>query len=147
MSQQAVPAFDRTLQESNLWLKEIARDLHPTTDVAYHALRGVMFTLRDDLTLEEAVDLTAQLPLLIRGVFFEGYRPSQTPAKIRDQDAFLQRVESELAKTGGQVPIPAPQDATKAVLRTLQAQISAGEAEQIRTMLHKDVQKLWPEAA
>jgi len=107
----------------------------------------VMFTLRDDLTLEEAVDLTAQLPLLIRGVFFEGYRPSQTPAKIRDQDAFLQRVESELAKTGGQVPIPAPQDATKAVLRTLQAQISAGEAEQIRTMLHKDVQKLWPEAA
>lgn len=46
----------------------------PDRQMAYHALRGVLFTLRDRLTVEEAAHFASQLPLLIRGIFYEGYR-------------------------------------------------------------------------
>ena len=39
---------------------------------AYRAVRGVLHTLRDRLPVEESAQLAAQLPTLLRGVFYEG---------------------------------------------------------------------------
>lgn len=64
--------FDSTVHEMNSWLKEISTEMeHPDRQIAYHALRGVLFALRDRLTVEEAVDLASQMPALVRGVYFE----------------------------------------------------------------------------
>ena len=41
---------------------------------AYRALRSVLHVLRDRLTPEQAVHLGAQLPLLVRGIFYDGWR-------------------------------------------------------------------------
>ena len=55
-------------------------------------LHETLHAVRDFLTVNEAADLSAQLPLLIRGMFFDGWIPAKTPAKRRSPDDFVNRV-------------------------------------------------------
>lgn len=141
MGELGLNVIDRTVHDTNTWLKEISEEMgHPDRQMAYHALRGVLFTLRDRLTTEEACQFAAQLPVLIRGIFFEGYRPANKPDKFRDRDEWLQRVSRELDKTGGQNP----ENATKAVFRVINRHVTAGERDDVRNMLPKEIRQLWP---
>jgi uncharacterized protein (DUF2267 family) len=140
MSQTGLSEFDTTVQETNIWLNEIAEAMeHPDKRVAYHALRGVLHALRDRLPVEEIFDLTAQLPMLIRGIFFESYSPSGKPLKL-DREEFLGRVADELRTVGGESPVRA----VRAVLQTLANHVTAGELRQVRHVLPADLRELWP---
>ena len=84
MSTTGLDAFDTTLQKTAVWLKEImaefgSKDRH----LAYLALRATLHALRDRLTVEEAVHLGAQLPMLVRGFYYEGWTPSGKPVKVK----------------------------------------------------------------
>lgn len=60
--------IDKSAHEANTWLREISQAMeHLDRQVAYHALRGVLFALRDRLTVGEAANLSAQLPTFVRG--------------------------------------------------------------------------------
>ncbi len=144
MAELGLKVFDRTIHDTNAWLKEISEEMgHPDRQMAYHALRGVLFTLRDRLTVDEAADFASQLPLLIRGVFYEGYKPAGKPEKYRDRDEWLKRVTGELQKTGGENP----EKATRAVFAVLNRHLTGGELEDVRRMLPSDVRVFWPEEA
>ncbi len=93
MSQPRIAAFDSTLQTTNVWLQEILDrtgwiDRHR----AYHALRTVLHALRDRLTVDGAAALAAQLPLLVRGIYYEGWHPADKPVKERKKEEFLAHV-------------------------------------------------------
>lgn len=142
MIKKEVPGLNRTIHATNNWLSEIADEMeHPDAQLAYHALRGVLFATRDRLTVEEAMDLAAQLPALVRGVYFEGYKPSDKPLTYRDRDTFLERVNEELQVTNGENP----EAATRAVFAVLNRHISPGEIEDVRRMLPEKIRTLWPE--
>jgi uncharacterized protein (DUF2267 family) len=51
-------------------------------------LRGV----RDRIPLDLAAHLGAQLPLLVRGAYYDQFRPSELPDKSRSLDEFLQAI-------------------------------------------------------
>ena len=141
MAQNGIKTFDHTLQQTNFWLKEISESMgDPRRTIAYHALRGVLFAVRDRLTVNEAVQLSAQLPLLIRGVFFEGYRPAGKPEKLLRYE-FLARVAGELEQGGG----ANPEKAIKAVLAVLLSHVDYGEMEDVRNAMPHELRSLWPE--
>jgi uncharacterized protein (DUF2267 family) len=140
MSTTGLEVFDQTLQKTNIWLKDIMGQVGPDRQRAYHALRAVLHTLRDRLTVEEAAHLSAQLPLLVRGIYFEGWHPAHKPSKERTQDEFLEQVKGRLQ---GIEPIN-PETATRVVLEVLERYVDPAEAVHVKHMLPKPIRELWP---
>ena len=140
MSATGLEVFDQTLQNTNIWLKEIMDDLGPDRQRAYHALRAVLHTLRDRLTVEEAAHLSAQLPLLVRGIYFEGWHPAHKPTRERSQEDFLEQVSARLQ---GIEPINS-EAATRSVFKVIKENVTDTEVAHVRDMLPKQIQTLFP---
>lgn len=99
MSESGVAVLDRTVQETNVWLKAIAEQLHfEDRQQAYNALRAVLHALRDRLPPEVAVHLGAQLPMLVRGIYYEGWHMAGKPTKDRTADKFADHVQEQLPR-------------------------------------------------
>jgi uncharacterized protein (DUF2267 family) len=141
MSATGMAVFDDTVQKTNLWLKEIREELSlDTAEEAYRALRAVLHTLRDRLIVEEAADLGAQLPMLLRGVYFEGWRPAGKPTRERHAAPFLEHVRSLYVGPG---PID-PDRLTRGVFAVLARHMPAGQIHDVRQGLPEEIRELWP---
>jgi uncharacterized protein (DUF2267 family) len=136
--------FDSTLKKTNEWLDEVMSELAiEDRKTGYAALRATLHALRERLPTEEAVHLGAQLPMLVRGFYYEGWRPVQEPIKMHRAE-FLLRVEEQL--TGGASELD-PEVVVRAIFQVLTRRISRGEIEQVEQTLPKDLRDLWPEWA
>lgn len=108
-------------------------------NTVYVATRSVLQTLRDRLPVEEAVDLADELPMVMKGMYFEGYTASGKPIKLKNREEFFQMVEEKSFN----LPIKT-EEATKAVFHTLDKKLGGGgEINQVKGNLPKDIQKLW----
>jgi uncharacterized protein (DUF2267 family) len=135
--------LSHAVQQTQGWLKEL-RDNGDLADeaTAYSVLRAVLHQLRDRLTPEEAVDLAAQLPLIVRGAYFEGWRPGHTPEKVRSKQEFLDGVKAKLRPH----TVP-PEPAVRDVLSLLAHHCDPGEISDVIAQLPADLKELWPETA
>jgi uncharacterized protein (DUF2267 family) len=124
--------IEHSVEKAHIWLKEIAEELGGHDRVyAYRALRAVLHTLRDRLTVDVAAKLASQLPTLIRGVYYEDWDPSRTPLAIHDVDAFLDHV----AREGSMAGETEASIAVTAVARVLRAHVSPGEIDGVLAVL------------
>lgn len=141
LTTQAIPSgLRRTVHTTSAWLKHIADEMgHGDKQRAYHALRGVLFALRDRLPVDEVMNLSAQLPTLVRGFYFEGYKATGKPERYDSREEFFGRVQEELEVVNG----GNPEAATHAVFHLLRDRISAGEIDDIEHMLPSALKPLW----
>jgi uncharacterized protein (DUF2267 family) len=139
MSATGLEVFDKTLQSTNIWLDEVMEEIGPDRHVAWHALGAVLRTLRDRLPLELAAHLGSQLPILVRGTYYDQWEPREKPLALRSQDEFLQHVSEGLRHIR---PTNA-RDATRAVFRTIGDHIDAGQVRKVVAALPTDVKELW----
>lgn len=131
------------VQQTQEWLKEL-RDNADLADEseAYSILRAVLHQLRDRLTVEEAVDLGAQLPLIVRGIYFEGWQPRHVPEKVRTKRKFLDGVTLKLLPHRNP-----PERAVRDVFALLTHHCDPGEVANVITQLPREIKDLWPESA
>ncbi|MBD3345235.1 MAG: DUF2267 domain-containing protein [Chitinivibrionales bacterium] len=140
MAMTGLEAFDTTVQKSEVWLKEIGKELGwDSRQKSYKALRAVLHALRDRLTIDEGAHLSAQLPMLIRGIYYESWRPAEVPIKYRSKEEFLKRIERDFAGD----PAFEPEKVTGVVLNVLKHEISSGEAQEIEQLLPGELKELW----
>ncbi|MGQ0635982.1 MAG: DUF2267 domain-containing protein [Planctomycetaceae bacterium] len=141
MSATGLKVFDSTIQTTNIWLDDVMRELGwKDRHRAYHALRSVLHTLRDRLSADEAAQLSAQLPLLVRGTFFEGWHPSHKPVKEHHWDEFVAHVSESFA-LDTEVD---PTEITRAVLRVLCKHVAEGEVTSLKRVLPAEIRDLLP---
>jgi uncharacterized protein (DUF2267 family) len=143
MSSTGLEVFDETIQKTNLWLKEIAEAVGSDRHRAYQALRAVLQGLRDRLPINEAAQLGDQLPMLIRGIYYEGWHPAGKPERIRSREEFLERVGSHFGKV---LPVDL-ENAVRAVFKVLENHVSAGEIHDVLQVLPLELRTLWPAPA
>lgn len=127
-------AVDRTVAKTYEWLHGVQRraglpDLHRADRV----LRAVLHALRDRIEPEVAAHVAAQLPLLVRGIFYEGWDPGKTPARLSLAD-FLERVEREAGLKG----TSAAEDAVRAVLSVCGEELGQGTMDHLIAVLPSD---------
>ena len=124
--------IEHSVEKTHIWLKEIAAELGDEDRLyAYRALRAVLHALRDRLTVDVAAKLAAQLPTLIRGIYYEDWDPSRTPLPIHDVEAFLDHIVQEGHMTGE----TEASISVTAVARVLRAHVSAGEIDDVLAVL------------
>ena len=138
MSAQHLEVLETTVQKTHQWLEAISDRSHLDTHQSYQALRAVLQTLRDRLPSNEAAHLAAQLPILIRGIFYEGWRPSDSPDPM-DCSEFLQRVADKIV-TPRSID---PEAVTKHVLGVMENFLAEGELDKISRILPKDFRDLF----
>jgi uncharacterized protein (DUF2267 family) len=133
--------FDATVQKANIWLKDIMQALEwEDRHKVYVSLRTTLHALRDRLTLEETAQFGAQLPMLMRGLYYEGWTPTGKPDKVRHKAAFLAPIRDHF-KDDWDVD---PEEVARAVLHVIATHVSAGEIEDInKLLLPKELKALW----
>jgi uncharacterized protein (DUF2267 family) len=144
MTATTMQLFAETMEKTAQWLEELTTvisDSEPRR--AYSVLRAVLRVLRDRLTVDEAVNLGAQLPMLIRGVYYEGWRPTGRPLKHRHKAEFLGLV----AKAYPDLTATELEPAARAVFKLLSRHVTAGEIGQVWDQLPAEVRSLWDLAA
>jgi uncharacterized protein (DUF2267 family) len=140
MSATGLKVFDSTVQTTNIWLDDLMQEMDwGDRQRAYHALRAVLQALRDRLPVDEAAQFSAQLPMLVRGIFYEGWHPHGKPAKQRDKEAFLAHVAE-----GFSLDLEAdPVEIVQAVFKVLSLHMTAGEIQGLQHCLPAEVRELW----
>lgn len=142
MSATGLSVFDRTLHSTNSWLNDIADELGQDEPAAWRALSVVLQKLRDRLPVELAAKLSAELPLLIRGVFYDKFEPASQPTTWTLDD-LVDEVQQALCSTRW---IDA-QDALRSVLVVLSERIPAGQIAKVQAALPADIRGFWLSAA
>jgi uncharacterized protein (DUF2267 family) len=138
MSATGLEVFDKTIHTTNSWLGEIMETLGPDRQVAWHALGAVLRAVRDRVPVGLAAHLGAQLPLLVRGTYYDQWRPSEQPAKWRSADEFFSLVSDELRH------VVNARDAARAVFQVLNHYVEPNQVAKVREALPEEVRRLWP---
>ncbi len=138
MSATGLEVFDKTLQTTNIWLNEIIDATGCDRQAAWKMLSAVLHQLRDRLPLPLGAHLAAQLPLLIRGIYYDQFEPERVPADCRRPEDFLEAVAEALQNR--QVDVD---EAVTAVFALLDRHLSDGLTAKIRASLPRAVAMLW----
>ncbi|HEU4515058.1 MAG TPA: DUF2267 domain-containing protein [Nocardioidaceae bacterium] len=128
-----VTLIEESAQKTHVLLKELAGELGREGDERYamRVLRGYLHTLRDRLPVPETAQFGAQLPELVRGIYYEGWRPATVPRDYHDVDTFLALVAEEARLAGETEAAYAVEAATRVFLR----HVGSGELAKVATAL------------
>jgi uncharacterized protein (DUF2267 family) len=135
-----ISVFEQTIVKTNHWLDELGARLgSDDREHCYHALKAVLHALRDRLPVGEAVDLGAQLPMLMRGFYYEGWRPAGKRRVSRHKQQFLEQVRSEAVR----LREDEVEEVVTAVFGLLSSELGTGEPAQARHVLPPELRELW----
>lgn len=142
MATTGLEVFDRTLHATNTWLHELTSRMGwEDRQAGWRLLRVTLHAIRDRLAPDEAAQFAAQLPLLVRGAFYEGWRPSGAKPAARTPEAFL----APLAEAFSDDRSFDPEAAFRETLAVIRMHVSAGEIEDLRRAMPEAVRPLWSE--
>lgn len=134
--------IESTIQTSRRWFHELREKLDlPEEEAgrAFHALRAGLHAIRDRLPTSEAIHLGAQLPTLVRGIYYDGFRLTNDESKIRSRPEMIQRVQRELEPDKRLSALAV----LEAVIALIEAHVSAGEIDKVVSTLPKPIAELW----
>jgi uncharacterized protein (DUF2267 family) len=135
--------FDTSIQDANLLLKDVEAELADCSrQEAYAALRAVLHAVRDRLPAHEAVNFAAQLPMLVRGLYYEAWTLPEKPKRTASLAEFGDAVRDLLPPRYRFDPIMA----AKAVFAAITEAVSEGEAEKVASQLPAPIGDLWARA-
>ena len=119
--------LESSIEQADVWIGELAHELGGADDShAWDVLRAVLHAIRDGLSVEQAAAFGEALPMLIRGLYYEDWKPARTPLELRDLDAFLARVALNAQLESEAVASAAVAGVVRVLLRHTSASLEEG---------------------
>ena len=143
MSATGLDVLDKSVQTTNIWLKDIMEATGPDRRVAWRVLGAVLHALRDRLPVDEVAHFGAELPIVVRGLYYDQWHPAGKPEKERRAEEFVERVEQGLPDTRRMDP----EDATRIVFGVIAEHLSPGLVDKVKQTLPENIRRLWPDRA
>jgi uncharacterized protein (DUF2267 family) len=136
----AIQDLASAVRATESWIDDLMRrlDWHDH-ERAYRALLGALHALRDCLPRDEAIYLAAELPPLLRGLYYEGWHAGAR-AVAASRSVFLQRIHDGVHRD----PAVDPEEVARAVLGLLATRLPAAELEDAKAATPKSLHNLWP---
>ncbi len=140
MTKDRLPILDKSIEDTHLWLNALMRELDTRDRIyAFNLLKVTLHGLRDRIGPENAVHFSAQLPVLIRGLFFEGWQMSHTPTHERHIAEFLEHVAAGLdSNHRGNI-----ERAVRAVFAVIWERVDQGEVAKLMRIFPTELRQLW----
>ena len=133
--------LDSSTQKTHEWLNQVGEELgFDNEHAAYAALRATLHAIRDRLPVELVAHFGAALPLLIRGVYYDGWHPSSARLKESHATAFRESLRRELQ---GHNELQHVDDVARAVLRVLDQRIESGQIAHVIEALPEEARRFW----
>lgn len=133
--------LDRTMQKSGKWLDELKSQLNlPNRDQASAVFRVVLHSLRNRLSTDEIAKLGAQMPLFIRGLYYEDWNPAAKPLKDKTCETFLEEVRRALPG----FPSQDAEHIVRSVFQLLAVHLSPGAIHHVQSNLPAELSALFP---
>lgn len=139
--------FEKYANEGKAFLRKLATDLgHPEDEQsAARVLRAVLHTFRDRITMSESLDVLAQLPMFLKGVYVEQWKYREAPLKFRNMDDFKDAVKAEQERLGEQQF--SWNESTEEIIRitflSLKEYLTEGQAAHVLSQMPKDIQEIF----
>jgi len=132
--------FDEAVRSAEEWVDDITKRLGWRDSArGYLALLAAHRALRDCLQRDDAIYLGAQLPILLRGLYYDGWHRG-AHSVARKRDAFLGRIHDSIHRD----PAVDPEHVARAALALLTARLPAAELEDAKAATPSDLHNLWP---
>jgi uncharacterized protein (DUF2267 family) len=137
--------FNKYAAKGNEFLNRLAAKLGNENDRDHAAriLRSTLHVIRDHITVEESIQLLAQLPMILKGVYVDGWSSANMQVKIKTLDDFAAEI---IGKDGNAAwrdfsnKEEVLEDVRK-VVETLAMYVSYGELEDVFSVLPKEIKK------
>jgi uncharacterized protein (DUF2267 family) len=138
--------FEQYAPEANKFVREIAQELSNPEDTnhAYRIMKSVLHTLREVLSPEESLHLMSQLPLVIKGVYVDGWHISPKN-RIRSMQDFLTYLISQNAPAAARDfgDDETAKHHTKCVFNVLKKHVAMGEIQHVIDQFPMELTELW----
>ena len=144
MSSTGLHNLDTAVQKFNLWLKELDEIYGwSNRQRTYKALSVTLHAIREHLTVAQSAHFSAQLPMIAKGIYYDGFVPSRVPVKERRLEQFYAYITDHFDQGPGG-DLLNPEWIATSVFELLNRHISPGEIQDIRNELPGPVRKIWP---
>jgi uncharacterized protein (DUF2267 family) len=135
------------IDETNRFLHQLATELGNPNDIdhAGGVTVAVLHTLRERISIEESMHLISQLPILLKGIYVDGWDISREMSQADTLDEFLDEIRQHALKTQA-IDFGNQQQAVenvRAVLRVMQSYVSSGELQHIKEQLPGSIASLF----
>jgi uncharacterized protein (DUF2267 family) len=127
----------KSYEHVNEWVNNLMKRFEfRDNNEAFAMLKATLWALRDRVPNEEAIQLGAQLPVLLRGYYYEDWK--HDPHRGEHADNFYTKIQNHL-KGYENLEV---EKATPIVLKFIFEKISQGEAQDVKDNLPKDLQQM-----
>lgn len=143
--------FEKYVEDGNRFLKQLAKALETPND-RDHAARicvAVLHAIRDRVTPEESSHLIAQLPMMLKAVYVDGWDMSRERADAKTLEEFLEEIREHAPLTAARDfgNDQQARDNVKAFFGVLKQYVDQGEMRDLCAQLPQGVKELMEEEA
>jgi len=135
-----IDELDGAVAEMKGWIENLTQRLGwQDRKKVFLAMIAGLHALRDCLPRDEAVHVGAHLPPLLRGLYYEGWRPAGR-GSLRSHKAFLDRIHEGVHRD---IAID-PEQVAHAVFTLLAERLPAAELEDAKSATPSPLRRFWP---